>query len=158
MTANGWTCFHCGEHFPATVEGRAQAREHFGPSHAETYRRIHAAEQHEAKLLGEVMATAFDLARLRDAIGELLAHANVDSVAEAVQQLDTLRARLQAADAFSREVHRLRPSVWIVAMVDAHGPGEYLPPSDPRPHVTTLPFVFPPGTTFGISPADDAAP
>lgn len=27
---HGWTCFHCGEHFPGTFAGSRAAREHFG--------------------------------------------------------------------------------------------------------------------------------
>ena len=27
---HGWTCFHCGEHFPGTFAGSRLAREHFG--------------------------------------------------------------------------------------------------------------------------------
>jgi hypothetical protein len=30
--AHGWTCFHCGEHFPCTDDGERLAREHFGPT------------------------------------------------------------------------------------------------------------------------------
>lgn len=32
---HGWTCFHCGEHFPSTFEGQRRARDHFGgtPNH-----------------------------------------------------------------------------------------------------------------------------
>lgn len=29
---HGWTCFHCGEHFPPTFKGQRDARHHFGPS------------------------------------------------------------------------------------------------------------------------------
>lgn len=28
----GWHCFHCGEHFPGTREGKEAAEEHFGPT------------------------------------------------------------------------------------------------------------------------------
>jgi hypothetical protein len=33
--AHGWTCFHCGEHFPSTLKGERDARLHFGetPAH-----------------------------------------------------------------------------------------------------------------------------
>lgn len=27
---HGWTCFHCGDHFPATFAGQQAARLHFG--------------------------------------------------------------------------------------------------------------------------------
>ena len=27
---HGWTCFHCGEHFPSTFAGARAARDHFG--------------------------------------------------------------------------------------------------------------------------------
>lgn len=29
---HGWTCFHCGEHFPSTFKGQQSARIHFGDS------------------------------------------------------------------------------------------------------------------------------
>jgi len=28
----GWTCFHCGEHFRGSAAGELAAREHFGPT------------------------------------------------------------------------------------------------------------------------------
>lgn len=28
---HGWVCFHCGEHFPSTLEGQHASRLHFGP-------------------------------------------------------------------------------------------------------------------------------
>jgi hypothetical protein len=31
IPAAGWTCFHCGEHFPPTFGGQRAARAHFGP-------------------------------------------------------------------------------------------------------------------------------
>lgn len=30
--AHGWTCFHCGDHFPCSDAGERAAREHFGPT------------------------------------------------------------------------------------------------------------------------------
>lgn len=27
---HGWTCFHCGEHFPGTIAGQKSAQVHFG--------------------------------------------------------------------------------------------------------------------------------
>lgn len=29
---HGWTCFHCGAHFPPTFKGQRDARHHFGPT------------------------------------------------------------------------------------------------------------------------------
>jgi hypothetical protein len=31
---HGWVCFHCGEHFPATIQGQRAAQLHFGPTPA----------------------------------------------------------------------------------------------------------------------------
>lgn len=32
IPVHGWTCFHCGEHFPSTFAGQQAARHHFGDS------------------------------------------------------------------------------------------------------------------------------
>lgn len=121
--AAGWTCFHCAEYFPATVEGRAAAREHFGPAHYATIAAHAAGDRQSLQLLAELL-------------DRQLARANVSTLGDLVEQLETLRSRLQAADAFSRVVFRLRPTVWSVAMVDAYGPGDHAPPAE---------LGFPPG-------------
>lgn len=30
--ADGWTCFHCGDHFPGNLAGQKAAQQHFGES------------------------------------------------------------------------------------------------------------------------------
>lgn len=32
LPKHGWSCFHCGVHFPATFSGQQKARHHFGDS------------------------------------------------------------------------------------------------------------------------------
>lgn len=66
---HGWTCFHCGEHFPATFVGQRDARAHFG--------------EHPGEEPGCVMQLGPEdrsvLARLRRAEGELDRYRQEDS-------------------------------------------------------------------------------
>jgi hypothetical protein len=166
---HGWTCFHCGDHFPQTEAGRREAREHFGrtpewpPACVERRTRSHADLVDDVRRLrweaSQSLANAIAVEEHFEAATSRIAEAErrlgVARLEDAVHELATLRVRLQDAEAFSRVVHRLRPTCWHVAMVDAYGPGEYFPPAEPKPAAPSRPTLAP--GTIVVLDANDTA-
>jgi hypothetical protein len=147
---SGWRCFHCDEYFADTIDGRAEARLHFGPTPDETpecvqrrtlspetvVQRMRQAEWESAQSLANTIGIEEVLERERARLGTALRRLGFDSLDSAVDELTTLRLRLKDADDFSRAVHRQRPLVWEIAMVDVCGPGTYYPPGETKPVAT----------------------
>lgn len=62
---HGWTCFHCGEHFPGNMEGAYRARIHFGATINTLPGCLEKLTAPERSLLRQLRAAQHDNERLR---------------------------------------------------------------------------------------------
>lgn len=62
---HGWTCFHCGEHFPGNMEGAFRARIHFGATVNTLPGCLEKLNAPERSLLRQLRAAQADNTRLR---------------------------------------------------------------------------------------------
>lgn len=60
---HGWTCFHCGETFPPTLDGEHKAREHFGPTPDYQPGCVLKLTSEDRSLLRELRSAQADLTR-----------------------------------------------------------------------------------------------
>lgn len=147
---HGWTCFHCGDHFPSTVLGIEAARKHFGPTPDWTPECIERRTVGTDDLLQRVRQAEADALQFRqerdvsDAEAEA-AHAELSSlrarfpgavsVHDAWQQFHSMEGRALAAEAIVSAALAAAPEVIRHARELVCGPGDWhdMPLSDSTP-------------------------
>jgi hypothetical protein len=65
VPASGWTCFHCGEHFPSTFAGQRNALAHFGPQPSDEPGCVMQLGAEDKKILQRFRWVEEELARYR---------------------------------------------------------------------------------------------
>lgn len=134
---HGWTCFHCGDHFPANCE--EAAREHFGPTPSWTPACIERRTLGRDRLLElsrEARASEHEAvqARIRAEENEEVAVGHLQACLRLVPgatsshdlwaHIDSLNGRVITAEAVIAEARKVAPAAIELATVFACGDQE----------------------------------
>jgi hypothetical protein len=140
---HGWTCFHCGDHFPGTMGGEKSARAHFGNTPDARpaciikgdfglLRALRYAEREAARwrsdVHNETSSSRNYYAHLQSELRGFKPFRGCRSVQDAFNIYDSMEGRALAAEERVAELERLINTRIFGAAAESHhgscGPGE----------------------------------